>query len=150
MRCKKRHVIIENQSKFLIKELDEKLLSAWLQCLEDCELLDIPKGELSVCFMDNKTLANLHYKYCQDSSNTDIITFKGDPNMEFAGELCISLEMVKEQASVRNLKLLEEVRLYFIHGCLHLSGLDDTTDQKTEKMRLAEQKCIEHLHKHGL
>lgn len=142
--------MIENQSKSITDEFDEKLIASWLECLDNCELLQIPKGDLSVCLMDNQSLADLHYQYCGDSSNTDIITFKGDPAMEFAGELCISLEMAREQADVRNMKFLDEVKLYFIHGCLHLSGLNDTTDKKIKEMRIAEQKCIEHLRKNGL
>lgn len=145
-----RCLLIENQSKIKLKEIVKELIHSWLQCLDKCEILHIPKGELSVCFMDNQSLANLHHQYCGDSSNTDVITFQGDPTMDFAGELCISLEMAIEQAKVRNLKMLDEVKLYFIHGCLHLSGMNDTTDQQVKEMRIAEQKCIKYLDKNGL
>src|SRR5690625_1597484 len=51
-----------------------------------------PKGELSIVFLDDDQIAKLHKQFLNDPEPTDVITFPGDSLMDFAGEICVSVE----------------------------------------------------------
>jgi ssRNA-specific RNase YbeY (16S rRNA maturation enzyme) len=51
---------------------------------------EIPNGELSVAFLDEKNMKDLHMKFSNDDTLTDVMTFQGDSSMDFVGEICVS------------------------------------------------------------
>lgn len=99
----------------------------------------IPAGELSVAFLSDAALAKLHLQFLDDPTVTDVITFPGDPEMDFAGEICVSWERAAAEAATRNSGLRHELTLYLVHGWLHLAGLDDLTTDGRAAMRRAEE-----------
>jgi ssRNA-specific RNase YbeY (16S rRNA maturation enzyme) len=56
----------------------------------DFSLFKISKEELSVALLDEETMQNLHRKFSNDSTLTDLITFVGDRQLNFAREICVS------------------------------------------------------------
>lgn len=76
-----------------------------------------------------------------------MITFPGDPEMEFAGEIFVSVDHAREYAKRKNLNFSQELTLYLVHGYLHLAGFDDLVPEKKRQMRRAEKKCLEILQK---
>ena len=58
---------------------------------------------------------------------TDVITFRH-------GEIVISVETAERQAKEYSTSFDRELRLYFVHGLLHLVGLEDKTDQGFKRM----------------
>ena len=100
------------------------------------------KQVLLEIFQDNsKELDSLQYVLCSDEyllninkefldhdTYTDIITFTLSESGEaIVGEVYISLERVKENASKLTLPVQTELRRVFIHGALHLCGYLDKT-----------------------
>lgn len=120
-----------------------------------------PAGELSLVFLTDAALAQLHADFLDDPSITDVITFEGDPASGFAGEICVSVDAALRQispphaASARPLpeKLLPafsaELTLYLVHGWLHLAGYDDLQPLKKREMRRAEARATTLLRKDG-
>ena len=102
----------------------------------------IPEGELSVAFIESVEIKRLHAKYFNDPSATDVITFKGDAAMDFAGEICVCVDVAQESASKHDLTLAQEITLYLIHGWLHLAGYDDKSERGCNSMRDAEKKIM--------
>lgn len=115
--------------------------------LDNFGVYKIPEGELSIAFVDDSTLTRLHETYLNDPTPTDVMTFPGDPVMDFAGEIVSSVDHAVSASQERNLPLAKELTLYLLHGWLHLSGFRDHTKEESKKMREAESALLKHLEK---
>ena len=51
-----------------------------------------PAGELSLVFLTDAALAQIHADFMDDPTATDVITFEGDPLAGLAGEICVSVD----------------------------------------------------------
>ncbi len=105
-----------------------------------------PDGDLSIAFLDDEQISRVHEQFMNDPSPTDVITFPGDPAMDFAGEICVSVEHADSNAKNGG-SFARELSLYLVHGYLHLAGFDDTVPDLKRKMRRAERKALEFLEK---
>ena len=99
-----------------------------------------PAGELSVVFLTDKALAQLHGDFLADPTITDVITFGGDAALGVAGEICVSADAAWRQAGRAG--FAAELTLYVIHGWLHLAGYDDLKPQLKRQMRRAEARAM--------
>jgi len=111
-------------------------------------------GEVSVVFVDDPTISEIHREYFDDASPTDVITFPFDEDLAsldphdvagrapLLGELVVSVETAKREALRRKVSPEQEAGLYVIHGVLHLLGYDDRSPDETRKMRRAERKYL--------
>ena len=52
----------------------------------------VPGGDLSIAILSDAKVAEIHGDFLDDPTETDVITFPGDPDMEFAGEICVSAD----------------------------------------------------------
>ncbi|MGA0133850.1 MAG: rRNA maturation RNase YbeY, partial [Opitutales bacterium] len=109
-------------------------------------------GTLSVAFVGDREIARLHADFLDDASVTDVITFPGEPHPgeDFAGEICVNVDQARRAAREHGQSLAGELRLYLVHGWLHLAGLDDGTPRQTAAMRAAERKAVAALERGGL
>jgi probable rRNA maturation factor len=117
----------------------------------------IRPGELSVVFLTDAALAQLHADFLADPSPTDVITFEGDPAQGTAGEICVSADAAQRQVSSRTSRsgsaaprtstfdFSTELTLYLVHGWLHLAGYDDLQPAKKRRMRRAEARAMKLL-----
>jgi probable rRNA maturation factor len=108
-----------------------------------------PRGELSVAFLTDQALAELHGRYLRDASRTDVITFDGDPAHGQAGEICVSVDAAIRHVGRSQARLSREVTLYVVHGWLHLAGYDDLRPAAKREMRRAEGRALRFLEKAG-
>ena len=119
-----------------------------------------PPGELSLVFLTDPALAQLHADFLADPTPTDVITFAGDPAAGTAGEICISADAALRQISNAASRLpavgsakagpspiafSAELTLYLVHGWLHLAGYDDLQPVKKRAMRRAEARAMKLL-----
>lgn len=105
-----------------------------------------PPGELSLAFMTDTKLAQLHADFLDDPSTTDVITFEGQPEFGVAGEICVSADTAATYAQQHQRDFSEELTLYVVHGWLHLAGYDDLQSAKKRLMRAAEARAMKLLH----
>ena len=93
--------------------------------------------------MDERIL-EVNKQYLNHEYFTDIITFDYSDNKLISGDIFISLDTVKSNASIFNVSFDLEFKRILIHGILHLCGQDDKTPemrlQMTEKENAALQK----------
>ncbi|MEO8863814.1 MAG: rRNA maturation RNase YbeY [Opitutaceae bacterium] len=101
-------------------------------------------GELSLAFLTDATLAQLHADFLADPSPTDVITFEGNPDEGTAGEICVSVDAAIREVGARR-DFSAELTLYLVHGWLHLAGYDDLQPMKKRRMRRAEARAMELL-----
>ena len=85
--------------------------------------------------VSDKRIADIHRRFMNEASPTDVITFQH-------GEIFISAETAKRQAKVFRTSLDHELRLYLVHGLLHLCGLDDTTRAGAAEMKRVQEKLV--------
>lgn len=101
-----------------------------------------PPGELSIVFLTDAALAQLHGTFLDDPTTTDVITFEGNAEAGFAGEICVSVDTASDYARKHGRGFAEELTLYVVHGWLHLAGYDDLHPAKKRLMRRAEARAM--------
>jgi probable rRNA maturation factor len=100
-------------------------------------------NQLNYIFCSDEYLLNVNREYLDHDYYTDIITFDNSEEDEIIeGDLFISIDRIKNNAEQMNLPFEEELRRVMIHGVLHLTGYDDTTDELKKKIRLKEDECL--------
>ncbi|HLP25863.1 MAG TPA: rRNA maturation RNase YbeY [Acidobacteriota bacterium] len=107
-----------------------------------------PPGELSLVFLTDAALAQLHADFMDDPSTTDVITFEGDTTAGLAGEICVSADTARTYAREQGHDFPTELTLYLVHGWLHLTGYDDLQPAKKRRMRAAEARALKLLRAH--
>ncbi len=94
--------------------------------------------EVEYNLVDDQTIADIHAKFMNDPTPTDVITFHH-------GEVFVSYDTAQREASDRNIPLQEELLRYHIHGLLHLAGYEDQTSEEFEHMTTLQESLITEL-----
>lgn len=105
----------------------------------------VPPGELSIVFLTDPAIAQIHADFMADPTATDVITFEGDATAGLAGEICVSADTAAAYARARDHDFATELTLYVVHGWLHLAGYDDLAPAKKRRMRAAEARALKLL-----
>jgi probable rRNA maturation factor len=92
--------------------------------------------EVFVWLISDRRMASLHRKFMHQTGPTDVLTFQH-------GEIFISVETARRNARAFGTSLASELRLYIIHGLLHLHGFDDQTQAKARKMERIQKKILQ-------
>ncbi|WOK06204.1 rRNA maturation RNase YbeY [Imperialibacter roseus] len=100
-------------------------------------------SEISYIFCSDDYLHNMNVQYLNHDTLTDIITFDNSEQEELIeGDIFISVDRVKENATQLNLPFDTELHRVMIHGILHLCGYKDKTSADNELMRKKEDACL--------
>ena len=95
-------------------------------------------GALAIIFCSDNYLLNVNIEFLNHNYYTDIITFNYCENSIISGDLFISIERVKENASNFNTTYKHELYRVIFHGILHLIGFNDKTEDEKLMMRSKE------------
>jgi len=131
---------INNQYKRLAAP--EAAIRRLFQRLHASGKFPITEGELSVAFVDDATIAQVHADFMGDATPTDVITFPANAEMESAGEIIVSVDHALSRSAELDEPFSRELSLYLIHGWLHLAGYDDRNAADRNAMRQAEQAAL--------
>lgn len=117
----------------------------------------VAAAEIDIALVDDAKIHAINRKYLNHDEPTDVISFAlggtqwnavatvGDPAEHLEGQLVISVETAIRAAGEYGWEPIDELRLYVVHGLLHLCGYDDltTTDQTAmrERERAILQSC---------
>lgn len=103
--------------------------------------------EISLAFVDNRTIHRLNKQYLDHDEPTDVLSFPlSDAHArKLTGELVIGTEVALEQAQARGHDVHAELALYVIHGVLHLCGYDDKAAKDAKAMRARERHYLREL-----
>lgn len=97
-------------------------------------------------FCSDAYLIQINREYLSHDTLTDIITFdNSDSPGLIETDIFISVERVKENASLLNIRHEKELHRVMIHGILHLLGFKDKTPQEKEIMRDKENEALSYL-----
>jgi probable rRNA maturation factor len=92
--------------------------------------------EVFVWLISDRRMAWLHRNFMHQSGPTDVLTFQH-------GEIFVSVETAKRHARGFGTSLGHELRLYLVHGLLHLHGFDDQTESSARKMQRTQARILQ-------
>ncbi|MGM0647959.1 MAG: rRNA maturation RNase YbeY [Bacteroidota bacterium] len=109
---------------------DAERYRAWF--LRVAEEEDTEIESLNYIFCSDAYLLNLNQQYLKHFDYTDVITFQYHGQGEaVAGDIFISAERVRQNASTYQVDFRTELDRVMVHGLLHLLGYaDKTPDEK--------------------
>lgn len=100
-------------------------------------------GELSIILTNDDNLRRINVQFLEHDYFTDVITFNYNVNTEINGEIYISMETVANNALNYNVSLYNELTRVIIHGVLHLTGLNDKSEEELKLMRREEDRWLD-------
>ena len=98
---------------------------------------------LNYVFCNDDYLLNYNEGYLNHNTLTDIITFElADQNEPTIGDIYISINRVKENATIHNDTFIKELHRVIFHGALHLCGYNDKRKDEQQLMRSKEDQYL--------
>ena len=130
---------------FALMEFVKKNLDSFLSYFNETR-------DFSVTFVSDEEIKNLNREYRNIDLPTDILTFRladGEDDFpapegedEEMGDIFISLESMKSNASEFGVGENDELRRLLLHGLMHLRGWDHKTNDFNLEPMLIEQERI--------
>lgn len=122
------------------KTPSKRLLKAWIK--EFVSNHGKKVGELAFVFCSDEKILEVNQNFLQHDYYTDIITFDYCEGEIVSGDIFISVERVKENATSHNAEYNTELIRVLAHGVLHLIGFQDKSHKKKKEMTENEDLCI--------
>ena len=119
---------------------DESRVKKWISAVVSAQRKRV--GNLSYLFCDDAYLIEINRTYLNHDTYTDIITFDDVEGDIVSGDIMISVERVRENASLFNSSFEQELRRVIIHGVLHLLGQADKSEEEAAAMRRKEESAL--------
>ena len=129
------------ETTFIIK--NENNISNWVEKIISNHGFEV--GEINYIFCDDAYLHTLNVEFLQHNTLTDIISFDNTLGKLIGGDVFISVERVKENATTFQVSFEEELHRVMIHGVLHYLGFKDKTEKEKEIMRNRENEALSDL-----
>lgn len=124
----------KEDTSFAFKE--KRLTSRWLKFVAQAEAKKL--GDIGIILCSDNYILDVNIKYLQHDYYTDIITFDYCEGDTLSGDLFISVDSVRENASFYGTEFPVELNRVIVHGLLHLIGYDDHTEEDIAVMRAKE------------
>ena len=119
------------------------VISAWLSSIISQE--KHTEGEISIVFCNDEYLCKLNVEFLNHDTLTDVISFDYSIGKQVHGEIFISVDRVKENATEFNQSFETELSRVIAHGVLHFCGYKDKTDSESSLMRTKEGFYLQQL-----
>jgi rRNA maturation RNase YbeY len=123
---------------------NEEALSSWLTLVIASE--NKKEGEINYIFCDDDYLHKINLEYLNHDTLTDIISFDYTLGNELSGDIFISVERVKDNASDFKVSFEEELKRVLVHGVLHYCGYKDKGESDELLMRSKEEEKLKMFH----
>jgi probable rRNA maturation factor len=119
----RKHKIKKNKYKSLLKRLVEHY--------------KLEKPEVTLAFVNNKTIEELNFTFLNKKAPTDVLSFpireKAADGKFYLGDIIISAREAYEQAIAEGHPLERELEILVIHGFLHLLGFEHAKGLEQEE-----------------
>ena len=122
-----------------VVDLEEFAMRAVLRCRQIRKRVatDLMKlHEIFILLVSDRRISSLHREFLGKTGPTDVLTFQH-------GEILISVERAQDHARQFGNSLNEELKLYIVHGLLHLHGFDDRQKSDARKMEVLQQRILQ-------
>lgn len=92
--------------------------------------------QIDVVLVSDRRMAKLHEQFMSIAGPTDVLTFQH-------GEVVVSVETARENAARFGTSPEQEIRLYIVHGFLHLLGFDDISPKDAREMERLQAEVLQ-------
>ena len=106
-----------------------------LLTLEKLDRIESEISDVSIALVDDEAMKTLNRKFRKKNRTTDVLTFPADDSYADPtaagrplGDIVISIDQARRQATDEKHSLAVEVRYLILHGILHALGYDHETD----------------------
>jgi probable rRNA maturation factor len=123
---------------------NEEATAAWLGNVITSE--NKKEGEINYIFCDDEYLHKINVEYLEHDTLTDIISFDYSMGNELHGDIFVSIERVRDNATDFNVSFEEELKRVLVHGILHYCGYKDKGEAEELLMRSKEDEKIAMFH----
>ena len=123
---------------------NEDAIAGWLGNVITSE--NKKEGEINYIFCDDEYLHKINVEYLDHDTLTDIISFDYCMGNELHGDIFVSVERVKDNATDYNVSFEEELKRVLVHGVLHYCGYKDKGEVEELVMRSKEDEKIAMFH----
>ena len=124
--------------------VNESSYEKWISTIIQSEGKE--EGEINYIFCDDDYLHKINVDYLDHDTLTDIISFDYSEGNFLQGDIFISVERVRENATDFNTNFEEELKRVMAHGVLHYCGYKDKSDEESLLMRKKEDEKISLFH----
>jgi probable rRNA maturation factor len=122
------------------------------------KFLNCHDKEVSISFVDDKTIRELNNQYLGRNKATNVLSFSlqegefSGINPHILGDIVISTETAEHDAIKGKLTFSQELDFLIIHGLLHLLGYnhEGTSKEETKKMWNMQKMLLKTLHQNDL
>lgn len=119
------------------------------------KILRIPNATLEVTLASDAVVRRQNRIHMGYDKNTDVLSFPSQPPQkkisnyknQFLGDVLVSLDRARIQASQQKISLEKEVLFLLVHSILHLIGYDHATVKERESMQRKESEIWKALNK---
>lgn len=108
----------------------------WLKLVAESEIRRL--GDIAIIFCSDNYILDINQRFLQHDYFTDVITFDYCEGDRLNGDLFISIDSVRENATEYGTEFPDELNRVIVHGILHLIGYDDHTEEDIKQMRAKE------------
>ena len=105
--------------------------------------------EFNIIFIDNPRIHEMNLTYRGIDRPTDVISFALEDNktidlgVRLLGDIYISIDKAKEQATSYGHSLRREISFLAVHGLLHLLGYDHMTKEEEKVMFQKQEELLQ-------
>ena len=103
-------------------------------------------GNIVYAFFNDEDLKSLNIRFLNHDYYTDVISFDETADQIVSGNIAISIDRVKENASQIGVDFEEELHRVMIHGVLHFIGFNDKTNPEKKEIREQEALALSMFH----
>lgn len=122
---------------------DKRKLSAFLDRAVARYAKGVKRADLTYIFCSDDHLLEMNRQFLDHDTFTDIITFDlGEGDDAIQGEIYISVDRVRENATKFGVPYNDELHRVIFHGMLHLCGFKDKKEADKKMMRQKEDECL--------
>ena len=95
-------------------------------------------GEIVIVFCNDTYLNQKNIQFLKHDTLTDVITFDYSEGEQISGDILVSIDRIKENSEIFEVKFSSELDRVIVHGLLHLLGYKDKTKKDAKLMRCKE------------
>lgn len=122
----------------------EDVFSRWLIQVAQSEGFEV--SEITYAFVSDQELYDMNIQFLNHDTLTDVIGFDNTVGKNLQGDIAISIDRVRENASAYEVPFEQELLRVMVHGLLHFCGFPDKSKDEKQLMTLKEEEKIRLFH----
>lgn len=133
-------MITYNTQGTTMPDIDQPAVTAWVGRVAAAH--DRRVGDINFIFVDDETILQINREFVHHDYYTDHIGFDYCEADFLNGDIYISLDTVRTNATLVGASYDDELHRVIIHGVLHLCGIDDKGPGERAVMEAEEDKAL--------